>query len=704
MRSIAGDLRARLRGPRLAYIDAHFPWHRSGFRYADALALYRARPDTVFFSMYEMRDSFPAPVHALAQFPRLAASMGVTDVYGVFLGFMAGMLGLRQGSGGDTGRAEGLDLSGVLSSEGIRAHVGLYPGGGFVQTEAGFAEVRRLVEVADVVISWSPAVIEHVPGVAAVEPSIIDTGFYSVTARDLTARPLELLFVADAKARKGLGVALAALRELTDQPVHLHVVGPHDHASWNGPDARVTFHGWLEREDIRDLHRDCHVFLSPVAAERPEDPGGDGGVTDGFPTTAAGEALSSGCLLISANPDADHRALRPDIDYIEVPATASQFAEAIRSVLRDPAAAAAIAASGSLRVRERLDVNRGVETRLKIMGLDRGHRQHGRARRAQRVRRGKLVPDESVPALTSELRALSAAVEALTAEQTRREAEQKVELATLRGHLVAISGAILDDEASIRRLLEAARMTPEYERPFTDPSPLVSICIPTCTNVPELVERAVPSALAQHNQNIEVVVVGDGAAPETEAAIKALGDLRVRYETLSVRGPHPEDPHRRWMAAGAGPLNRSIELARGAWITILNDGDALRPDHASTLVAAAQAARAEVAFGRFEQHGSDGTRQVMGAFPPETHRFGWQCEFSTELSRGSSNTSSQQPCSTSRTTGSGCAACCVVASGSRWWIRSSSTPTRHCFGKTNNPLSGPPDSCGTGRRKVLCGG
>ncbi len=168
-------------------------------------------------------------------------------------------------------------------------------------------------------------------------------------------------------------------------------------------------------------------------------------------------------------------------------------------------------------------------------------------------------------------------------------------------------------------------MTPEYERPLTDPSPLVSICIPTCTNVPGLVERAVPSALAQHNQNIEVVVVGDGAAPETEAAIKALGDLRVRYETLSVRGPHPEDPHRRWMAAGAGPLNRSIELARGAWITILNDGDALRPDHASTLVAAAQAARAEVAFGRFEQHGSDGTRQVMGAFPPETHRLGWQC-------------------------------------------------------------------------------
>ncbi len=126
-----------MRGRRLAYVDSHFPWRRSGFRYADALALHEARPDTVFFSMYEMRDPFPAPVLPLAQFPRLAPTLGVTDVYGVFLGFMAGILGLHRDDSRGPAAIEGLDLSGVIRRENMRTHAGLYPGGGFVLTEAG---------------------------------------------------------------------------------------------------------------------------------------------------------------------------------------------------------------------------------------------------------------------------------------------------------------------------------------------------------------------------------------------------------------------------------------------------------------------------------------------------------------------------------------------------------------------------------------
>lgn len=205
-RSLAGHARRRLRGRRLAYIDSHFPWQRSGFRYADALALHEARPDTVFFSMYEMRDPFPAPVLPLAQFPRLAPSLGVTDVYGVFLDWMAGALGLRSDGDHEPGAIEGLDLSGVIRREGMRAHAGLYPGGGFVATEAGFTEARRLVAAADLVFSWTPAVLDHVPGVTAIDPAVIDTAFYAKTPRDLGARPLELLFAADAKPRKGLSV------------------------------------------------------------------------------------------------------------------------------------------------------------------------------------------------------------------------------------------------------------------------------------------------------------------------------------------------------------------------------------------------------------------------------------------------------------------------------------------------------------------
>jgi hypothetical protein len=39
---------------------------------------------------------------------------------------------------------------------------------------------------------------------------------------------------------------------------------------------------------------------------------------DQFPTTAAGEAMSTGCCLISTNPRHDYFALSPDEDYIEV--------------------------------------------------------------------------------------------------------------------------------------------------------------------------------------------------------------------------------------------------------------------------------------------------------------------------------------------------------------------------------------------------
>src|SRR5262245_19230315 len=108
LRDLVGQLRRRVRGRRLAYLDSHFPWQRSGFRYADALALHEARPDTVFFSMYELRDRFPAPVLPLRAFPVLAPTLGITDVYGVFLSFMSGILGLRRGRLGEPEATEGL--------------------------------------------------------------------------------------------------------------------------------------------------------------------------------------------------------------------------------------------------------------------------------------------------------------------------------------------------------------------------------------------------------------------------------------------------------------------------------------------------------------------------------------------------------------------------------------------------------------------
>ena len=161
-RALAGMARRAVKGRRLAYVDGHFPWHKSGFRYADALALHAARPDTVFFSLYETTDDFPAPVLPLAQFPKLAPQLGVTDVYGVFLDFMAGIVGLRRGRTEPLSPIEGPDLSAVIRRHGMRVHAGLYPGGGFLPTEYGYAEARRLVAACDTTLTWVAAALDHV--------------------------------------------------------------------------------------------------------------------------------------------------------------------------------------------------------------------------------------------------------------------------------------------------------------------------------------------------------------------------------------------------------------------------------------------------------------------------------------------------------------------------------------------------------------
>lgn len=233
------------------------------------------------------------------------------------------------------------------------------------------------------------------------------------------------------------------------------------------------------------------------------------------------------------------------------------------------------------------------------------------------------------------VRELAGAVEALRAEQreafdelraTREELRQaREELGETRGALMSALQLALDDEARTRRLLRAAREAPDYERAWEDPSPLVSIVIPTYVNWRLLEKRALPSALAQSHPNIEVVIVGDAAPPETAGVIERFADDRVRYENLAIRGPYPDDDRRRWFVAGTAPMNRAMALARGAWIAFLNDDDALRPEHVSTLLEHAREQRAEIAYSKLTMHTPDEPdQQVLGSFPPANHAFGWQ--------------------------------------------------------------------------------
>jgi glycosyltransferase involved in cell wall biosynthesis len=365
-----GARRQRSHGRRLAYLDSTFPWERSGFRYHEALALHALRPDTLFFSTWELTDPFPAPVHPLAEFPRIALREGVTDVYAVFSLFLESLCGMRAGLDEPPHPMEGLDISEFVAQAGIMMHGTIFPGGGFTATPHGFEQARALASRLDTTFSYVPEVLEEVPGVTYIPQALTEVRFYGQTSeRWQQPQPLVCLFAADPSARKGLDVALSAFAELDPREFHLHVVGPHEHRREEFPAELMTFHGWLSPAQLRDLHRQAHVFLSPVSAEPPGPPGSYRGVTDGFPTQAAADAMSGGAVLVSANPLGDHRVLTPGEHYVECQPTPEAFRGALRELAGDLERTRKLAEDGSNQVREQMDVRRGIAMKLQAMGL-----------------------------------------------------------------------------------------------------------------------------------------------------------------------------------------------------------------------------------------------------------------------------------------------------------------------------------------------
>lgn len=96
-------------------------------------------------------------------------------------------------------------------------------------------------------------------------------------------------------------------------------------------------------------------------------------------------------------------------------------------------------------------------------------------------------------------------------------------------------------------------------------SPVVTAVIPT-RNRALLLGRAIRSVLAQTYPALEIVVVIDGPDPDTEAALKAIRDPRVRI--MPLRGS----------VGAAEARNIGVQNAKGDWIAFLDDDDEWLPE------------------------------------------------------------------------------------------------------------------------------
>jgi glycosyltransferase involved in cell wall biosynthesis len=105
--------------------------------------------------------------------------------------------------------------------------------------------------------------------------------------------------------------------------------------------------------------------------------------------------------------------------------------------------------------------------------------------------------------------------------------------------------------------------------------------------------------LGQDYQNLEILVVGDCCTDDTAERLTAISDPRLKFINLPERGRYPERPEWRWMVAGTTPVNHALELARGDFITHLDDDDRYAPDRIRHLVTSMQQQPADFIFHPF---------------------------------------------------------------------------------------------------------
>jgi|ERR1051326_1686451 glycosyltransferase involved in cell wall biosynthesis len=114
--------------------------------------------------------------------------------------------------------------------------------------------------------------------------------------------------------------------------------------------------------------------------------------------------------------------------------------------------------------------------------------------------------------------------------------------------------------------------------------PLVSVCIATYNRAELVTQRAIASVLSQTYKHFELIVVGDGCTDDTQARIERMNDPRITFVNLPERGKYPSDPVKRWMVAGTPAMNKSMQLAKGDYITHLDDDDEYLSERIERLV------------------------------------------------------------------------------------------------------------------------
>ncbi|MFK9094784.1 glycosyltransferase [Bacillus salipaludis] len=342
------------RSRRLAVIDTFFPWKQSGFRYWENTEIFKQRPDTLFFATNLYRDEFPTPVYHFQEFYTIAKKEGITDIYCVFLNLTLSLLGANYLSDGTyiPGSNSSYNISSFLNENNINLHATFYPGGGLdPSTSIQFLEIAA--KKCKTIFTNISEVMNAVPNCIYL-PVVINTDFYSFAPKS-EPEPIQITFSAHSGERKGFPLLAQTFNQL-DEHFHLNIIGNWQNDLHLLTNKNYTFYGLLDPENIKQVYQNSHVFIYPGTQDQ--------FALDGFPTTAAADAMATGCLLVSTNPRNERYILERGLDYLEVSPHVNTIKDTLFWIKENFQQAMEIGKNGSTKIQNHFDSKAIVKSKL----------------------------------------------------------------------------------------------------------------------------------------------------------------------------------------------------------------------------------------------------------------------------------------------------------------------------------------------------
>jgi glycosyltransferase involved in cell wall biosynthesis len=172
------------------------------------------------------------------------------------------------------------------------------------------------------------------------------------------------------------------------------------------------------------------------------------------------------------------------------------------------------------------------------------------------------------------------------------------------------NGAIAAVKSISYRVLDARRLGRVRNRPWTDDG-LITVIIPTYKRRDVLMERALPSVLAQTYRDLQVIVAVHGDSDDTAAVVRKISDPRLTVlEVPRERLGYPNKAEYHWLVGPTRPINAGLDAVSGSWIARIDDDDVWKPEHLATSLQFARSGDFEFVSSTYLTKTATGTRVV----------------------------------------------------------------------------------------------